>query len=103
MSRNITLYGDGRINSPATIALAVGSAKLAAAVPAGTYAVISDQDAYLVTGTAAGATATSAGFLLKANVYWVWHVLPADVGNNDCLAAIRVSADGTVRVSRVSL
>lgn len=85
------------------ISFTSASAK-SAALSAGRYCMIATQDCHVQRGTAAGATATAASpcLFLKANTYWFFVIIGEDINVRDAVAAIRDTADGTLRVRKVS-
>ena len=85
--------------------IAFGAASVrGAALPTGRYQMIATQDCFVQRGTAGAALATGAApdHYLKANMPLSFLVLTDDTGVRDAVAAIRDTADGILRIRKVS-
>lgn len=78
---------------------AVGTNRSTALVP-GLYSLLGDADCYIRRGTAAGATATTSHFILKANTYCMLRVKPSHIGLRDAVATLQKGAGGTLRITK---
>lgn len=87
----------------AAVSYTAASARSAALNP-GRYYMVSTTDCWVKRGTSAAAVATAAApsQFLKASTYWPFIISVDDVGTRDAVAAIRDSADGSLRIGRVN-
>jgi hypothetical protein len=105
MSAGESLFFDYELGPATTVAVAVASARTAAGLSPGLYTLFNVQDCYVKKTTSVG-TAASTDFFVRGNSAPRDHMVritTEDVAAGlNYIAAIRATADGTLRIQRVN-